>query len=206
MQITKIVITGGPCGGKSSAMKYVREAFEPLGYTVIVVPETATELIGGGVTPLGCNTRRDFQYCQLQLQLKKEEIYAEAGRRMPGNKLLLICDRGAIDSKAYQKPADYYQTLSELHLDEVQLRESYDAVFHLVTAADGALEYYTLANNAARTETPEEAVGIDRRTRLAWAGHPYLRVIDNSTGFEEKMRRLIAEIKFFLDFVFEKSI
>lgn len=200
MQETKIVITGGPCGGKSSAMKHIRDAFEPLGYTVVVVPETATELIGGGVTPTGCNTRRDFQYCQLQLQLKKEEIYAEAGRRMPGNKLLLLCDRGALDSKAYQNPADFYQTLEELHLNEDQLRESYDAVFHLVTAADGAMEYYTLANNAARTETPEESIEIDRRTLRAWEGHPYLRVIDNSTGFDEKMSRLISEIKSFLKF------
>ena len=45
MQITKIVITGGPCAGKSTAMSWVQNAFTEMGYTVLFVPETATELI-----------------------------------------------------------------------------------------------------------------------------------------------------------------
>ncbi len=51
MGITKIVITGGPCAGKSTAMSWVQNAFTNMGYTVLFVPETATELIGGGVAP-----------------------------------------------------------------------------------------------------------------------------------------------------------
>lgn len=35
MQITKIVITGGPCAGKSTAMSWVQNAFTELGYTVL---------------------------------------------------------------------------------------------------------------------------------------------------------------------------
>ena len=45
MQITKIVITGGPCAGKSTAMSWIQNAFTELGYAVLFVPETATELI-----------------------------------------------------------------------------------------------------------------------------------------------------------------
>ena len=37
----------------------------------------------------------------------------------------------------------------------------YDMVLHLVTAADGAANYYTTENNQARYETVEEAVDID---------------------------------------------
>ena len=33
-----------------------------------------------------------------------------------------------------------------------ELRERYDAVLHLVSAADGAEQYYTTANNAQRLE------------------------------------------------------
>lgn len=36
--------------------------------------------------------------------------------------------------------------------DDAAVLARYDMVVHLVTAADGAQEYYTLANNAARTE------------------------------------------------------
>ena len=49
--ITKIVITGGPCAGKSTAMSWVQNAFSQMGYRVLFVPETATELISGGVAP-----------------------------------------------------------------------------------------------------------------------------------------------------------
>ena len=37
-----------------------------------------------------------------------------------------------------------------------QLRERYDAVLHLVSAADGAEQYYTTANNAQRYEQMDE--------------------------------------------------
>ena len=36
------------------------------------------------------------------------------------------------------------------------LRDNYDAVIHLCTAAKGAVEFYTTANNEARTETVEQ--------------------------------------------------
>ena len=84
--------------------------------------------------------------------------------------------------------------LHEYGYTETEARDRYDAIFHLVTAADGAEESYTLANNKARTETPEQARIADLKTRNAWIGHPHLRVIDNSTPFKEKIDRLIKEV------------
>ncbi len=51
-----------------------------------------------------------------------------------------------------------------------------------------------MGNNAARSESPELARSIDKKGIKAWTGHPHLRVIDNSTGFEEKIDRLMTEI------------
>lgn len=70
----------------------------------------------------------------------------------------------------------------------------YDAVVHLVTAAIGAEKFYTTANNAARSETVEQARALDYRTLNAWMGHPNLTVVDNSTGFEAKMNRVVNQI------------
>ena len=56
MDITKIVITGGPCAGKTTAMNWISNAFRERGYDVLFVPETATELITGGVAPWTCKT------------------------------------------------------------------------------------------------------------------------------------------------------
>ncbi len=117
---------------------------------------------------------------------------------MKASKVLIVCDRGALDNKAYMDDLEFAQLLQDLKKNETELRDGYDAVFHLVTAAKGASEFYTTANNNARTETPEQAAALDDKLIAAWTGHPHLRVIDNSTNFEDKMKRLIAEISSFL--------
>lgn len=198
MEITKIVITGGPCGGKSTGMSMIEKAFSQLGYNVLFVPETATQLISSNITPVSFADPADFQRCLLKLQIAKEQIYDNAAARMPYDKVLIVCDRGIMDNKAYMSDEIYNATLSELGRSEVELRDTYDAVFHLVTAANGAEDFYTTANNAARTETPEQARAIDEKIISAWTGHPHFRVIDNSSDFEDKMKRLITEITSFL--------
>ena len=117
---------------------------------------------------------------------------------MDCEKLLVVCDRGMIDNKVYMTQEEFNSIISHLGQSELELRDGYDAVFHLVTAAKGAEEFYTTANNTARTETVEQAAELDDKLIAAWTGHPHLRVIDNSTGFEGKINRLIAEIAFFL--------
>lgn len=199
MMITKIVITGGPCGGKSSAMKRIREEITECGYTVLCVPETATELISGGVAPWTCGTNADYQRCQIKLQLEKEKVFEQAALTMDTDKVLIVCDRGALDNKAYMTDEEFSIAVADVGAKESQLLDSYDAVFHLVTAAKGADEFYTTENNSARIETPEQAAELDDRVVEAWAGHKYLRTIDNSTGFSGKLDRLIAEIKSFLN-------
>lgn len=59
-----------------------------------------------------------------------------------------------------------------------------------MTAANGAEQFYTNANNEARRETPEEARILDEKTREAYKGVPKLHVIDNSTNFREKIERV----------------
>jgi CYTH domain-containing protein len=84
--------------------------------------------------------------------------------------------------------------LKRKDLKEVKLRDRYLGIIHLVTAADGAEEFYTGENNTARIETPEEAIHLDRRTRESWLGHPHLKIIDNRTDFEGKIRRAFTAI------------
>jgi len=198
-QITKIVITGGPCAGKTTAMSWIQNAFTGLGYYVVFIPETATELITAGIAPWILESNLDYQTCQMKLQLEKEKIYCDGAQKVFNyDKILVVCDRGAIDNKAYMTDLEFSQAMTRLQLNETELRDEYDAVFHLVTAAKGAEEFYTLSNNQARTETVEEAAAMDDKLISAWTGHPHLRIIDNSVGFEEKMKKLISEISSFL--------
>lgn len=198
VKITKIVITGGPSAGKTTGLSWIQNEFTKLGYTVLFVPETATELISGGVTPWGCGSNLDYQKCQMRLQLEKERLFEQAAKTMKAEKVLIVCDRGTMDNRAYMNELEFSQLLNEVGSDEIQLRDSYDAVFHMVTAAKGAEKFYTTENNSARTETVEQAAALDDKLIAAWTGHPHLRVIDNSTNFEDKLKRLIAEIRSFL--------
>lgn len=198
LEITKIVITGGPCAGKTTALSWIQSNFTKLGYTVLFVPETATELITGGVAPWTCGTNADYQKSQMKLQLEKEKVFTQAAATMPAEKILIVCDRGTLDNKAYMTETEFACVMNALGCSEVELRDNYDAVFHLVTAAKGAEKFYTTANNAARTETVEQAAALDDKLIAAWTGHPHLRIIDNATNFESKLKRLIAEIRAFL--------
>lgn len=192
--IRKIVVTGGPCAGKTTGLSWIQNTFSQRGWKVLFVPETATELITGGVAPWTTGTNLDYQIGQMRLQVTKEEIFRAAADTMPDDRILIVCDRGALDNKAYMNSEEFATVLDTLRLDEVELRDSYDAVFHLETAAKGAEEAYTFANNAARYETPAQARALDNRIISAWTGHPHLRVIGNDTNFEAKLQRLLSEI------------
>jgi len=197
-QITKIVITGGPCAGKTTALSWIQNAFTDLGYHVIFVPECATELINAGISGKTCKNVECFQNALMKLQIDRENIYEQAAKTIKNDKVLMVCDRGIMDSKAFLTDLEFNTILSNLSKNEIELRDNYDAVFHLVTAAKGASEFYTLENNSARTETIEQSIIIDDKLIEAWNGHPHFRVIDNSTNFEDKIKNLLKEISSFL--------
>lgn len=198
MEMTKIVITGGPCAGKTEAMSKIKNYFTDKGYTVLFIPETATELISGGVAPWTCGTNFDYQLCQCELQLKKEELFDRAARTMKQDKFLIVCDRGLFDNRAYMKEEEFNMILDTLHVSEEEMLNQYDAVFHLVTSAKGLADFYQTENNAARYETVDEAVDLDDRLLKAWSKHPRLKVIDNQEDFDLKMNNVILEISLYL--------
>ena len=43
------MLTGGPCGGKTTGQAHLATFFESLGWKVFRVPETATVLMSGGI-------------------------------------------------------------------------------------------------------------------------------------------------------------
>lgn len=192
MRTWEFVITGGPCAGKSTGLSIVEQMLTKKGYKVIVVPETATEVISSGIVPSELSTKQ-FQALIMDRSINKEVTTRTAAAYMKRDTVILY-DRGLLDSKAYMPYEMFIDLLNDRGLNEVEVRDRYDAVFHLVTAADGAEQYYTLENNQARSESPEQARELDKKTRDAWVGHSHLRVIDNSTGFKEKIDRLINEI------------
>lgn len=198
--IKTIVLTGGPCAGKSTAMGWIQSTFTERGYKVLVVPETATELITGGVAPWTCGTNADYQCLQFQLQEFKEDIFLKAAKTMKNEKILIVCDRGMMDNKVYMTDEEYAEVVERINLDEEMQRNKYDAIFHLETAAKGEKEAY-LSNkdgNATRIETVEQACTIDQKLIAAWNGHPCFYTIESTRDFNRKMKQVVSKIADFL--------
>ena len=156
--IQVIALTGGPCAGKTTAASYIQNYMTKLGWYVIFVDEAATQQISNGFLPT-MMSEADFQSMIINTQYQKEEIAKQAAEHITGyDNILIVCDRGICDNQAYMSNGTYLQLIQKyFNTTKSEVMGRYGAVFHLVTAADGAEEFYTLGNNSARSETPERS-------------------------------------------------
>lgn len=199
--IKKIVLTGGPCAGKTTALVKIIEHFSSLGYKVFTIPEVPTMFTQAGMDYLTKN--RDFfhegEKATLEIQLALEDKFMSMAETCT-EPVVIVCDRGAMDISAYMTKDMWQDITSAVGYTTQQLRDKrYDAVLHLVSAADGAEKFYTTSNNAQRLEKADEqglkiARTLDKRIVEAWTGHPHLRVINNHEDFDKKINRVLKEI------------
>ncbi len=79
--------------------------------------------------------------------------------------------------------------MDDLNMNVVMMRDNrYDAVIHMVTAADGAQKFYASLSNEARYESIDQAVSKDKKLREAYMGHKQWIMIDNEhPSFESKI-------------------
>ncbi|MCR4614263.1 MAG: AAA family ATPase [Bacteroidaceae bacterium] len=198
--ITKVVLTGGPCAGKTTALVRIIEHFSSHGFKVFTIPEVPTLFTQAGMNYLTKN--QSFFYegekATLEIQLALEDKFLRMAQECD-QPCLIVCDRGAMDISAYMAPKTWADITRSVGTTTPELRDRYDAVLHLVSAADGAEQYYTTANNAQRYEQMNEeglriARSLDKKVIRAWTGHPHLRVINNHDDFDAKMNRVIKEI------------
>lgn len=203
VKLFKFVLTGGPCSGKTTAVDRLQQFLSERGFRVFVVPEAATMLFLNGASPSDFGryprTGVAFQRFVLRTQVHLEDNIAEYAKATLQN-CVLLCDRGLMDGAAYVTEDEFSGLLKGEGLDLVSARDTrYNGILHLVTAADGAEAFYTLENNAARHESPEEACEKDAATQRAWSGHAHHVIIDNvNRGFEAKMQSLVATVAGFV--------
>ncbi|XP_041977316.1 TRPL translocation defect protein 14 isoform X3 [Aricia agestis] len=192
--VYKLVLTGGPCGGKTTGQSRLSTFFENLGWKVFRVPETATVLLSGGIkfADLSPDEAVKFQENLLKTMIQIENTFFELGRTCQRN-CLIICDRGAMDASAFISKETWESMLHANNWHSVELRDNrYNHIVHMVTAANGAEDFYSTEDHACRSEGMELARELDYKAAAAWIGHPYFDVIDNSSDFDKKMNRLIA--------------
>ena len=198
-----IVLTGGPCAGKTTTIAKVKEDLESLGYHVLLLNECATEIINGGIRPFGDNQVSvfDFQNEILNLQIFKEKRYLDIISKLPEDaKCIILSDRGIMDSKAYLGSELFTKLLEKNNLKEEDLGQQYDMVIHLVTVAANNQNKYNNSTNSARFEEDiDEVLDLDRRTNEVWQKHKNLKRVEATGTIEEKIEKVISIIHEYLE-------
>ena len=194
MNITKIVLTGGPCGGKSTSLKAIREKF---GEQVLVVPEVATILLSGGFpipgqhVPFSPEWQHAFQAAVAQVQQSLEQAY-ELTAKAKGIRVL-VCDRGLLDGAAYM-PGGMGEFCQKFQIDQAEAHQRYAAVIHLESVATAQPELYGKAGNESRYESLTEAQALELRSRKAWSDHPNWIFIQGGNGINSVTSQVMAAI------------
>lgn len=197
--LKKIVVTGGPCSGKSTALPILADRLRSLGYNVITITETATDLMHSGFTPDGMNTRADFQKLNIRFMISKMSLFEQAASGLPDGDTVMLCDRGLCDCSAYMSDGEFKDRLAECGLTKVGARDGYDAVFHLESAAKCAPDAYR--NDDIRHESAAESAALDYAAMRAWVGNPHWRMVsDDGTGFDSKVSALLSKVTAFLGY------
>ena len=109
----------------------------------------------------------NFQTALMKVQMSLEDIWLEYCISSLDRPTVIICDRGIMDGYAYTNKETWQLILDEQGWNQIHLRDRrYEAVIHLVTAADGADRFYDYgdqSSNNARYEGLEEAKVVDRK-------------------------------------------
>eukprot|EP00466_Bigelowiella_natans_P019794 jgi/Bigna1/75828/fgenesh1_pg.37_\ len=213
--VWRLVLTGGPCAGTKFGVNCffatpatlvvcfhqqmphlswqtygniaidVTSCIRPQ-YFVATVSEAATFLHNNGVSFYPKSPDMFQNYCQEMAV--RENIQA-----------VMLFDRGIQDGRSYYDEKGWQTVLGKIGFptDIDMIMKRYDAVFHLVTAADGAQKFYTKTGEdgkQVRHEEPDQAKDLDRKLQKAWSSHPKHYVFKNNGTFEDKLEKMISQM------------
>jgi len=216
-EVVRIVLTGGPCAGKSSALSHLCKAATAEGFDVLTAPETATLFFNCG-WKFPSPGLPDFQQQVLEFQKQNLGLQIALERSMTAlatsskRPTIVVFDRGLFDPKAYLTPElwstaveklikwkSFPEAIDTVKAAEKYMCERYDACIHLVTAADGADHFYkcgTTVDDSGgvvhRRETAQEAIDLDQKLERAWHDHlgstgKHIVVRNEAGGFAQKL-------------------
>nr|WP_306469738.1 AAA family ATPase [Oscillatoria laete-virens] len=134
-----------------------------------------------------------LQRAILSAQIALEDALAGAAQALT-NGAIMICDRGALDGKAYCSDDQWTQILAETGLSEETLLNRYEGIFHLPTLAGTDAYGQFAADNPCRFESVAEAISTDDRLLEAWARHPRRVILPCDAPVENKVALIAGSV------------
>ncbi len=189
MGIRRIVVTGGPGGGKTTLW---RELSKIHAARMVAVPEVATLMFRHVFPQVQSDAERHaVQRAIFEVQRSLEDVHA--GRLQSDQ--ILLCDRGTPDGGGYW-PQGHEAFFSAMNANWQAELQRYEAVLFLETAAARGLSI--AAGNSVRTEDLETAVAIDKRLFEVWSPHPRFVHVVCDQDFALKIERARAALESYL--------
>lgn len=181
----RIVLTGGPGGGKTTAADLYRRE---IGDRVVIVPESATLLYSGGFPR---SMREDVQKVA-QKAIYQIQVCLEQAQAIEYESRVLLCDRGTVDGAVYWPghSDDFFENVGTTFEDEL---DRYDAVVFFETAAVGGISIE--GGNPMRIESVDRAVELDSKLRNLWQHHKNFIFIPHNNSFFRKVQIGLLEIQ-----------
>ncbi|MDG0815154.1 AAA family ATPase [Bdellovibrio svalbardensis] len=181
----KIVITGGPGGGKTTALDLFQRELRT---EVKIIPEAATTLFSRGLNRERTPERMKLLQCSIyKMQINLEDIYHNLY-----SDRLLVCDRGALDGLAYwpEDENSFFESIGSSLEKEIA---RYDAVIFFQTAA--SVNEDIESNNPYRSEDSRAATLLDEKLKKVWEQHPNFHYIPTSSSFMLKIAHGLITIQ-----------
>ena len=193
MSFQSIVLTGGPGGGKTT---FIEELARDPAWRgrLAALPEAIFLMRSIGVSP----REKLFQRVMVSMQMALEDGLSRALEAHAPS--VILCNRGSLDPLAYWLdrgwPEEEFFAFTATRREQHYQR--YTTVIHLVTAADGAVQYYKRIPESHRPETPEQSIRLDRMLQQVWSRHPHYYRIDNVemdwAAKAQKVREILARV------------
>lgn len=200
-KIRKVVLTGGPCAGKTHVLNCIKEKYCE---NVMVVPEVATQLLqiphsSGGIGKPGVDLdwsqewQDKLQEQVIIKQIEDEKYYTELAK-MRGEATVLLCDRGIMDGSAYMESKEVF--LNKFGLDEEECLKRYHMVIHLDSLAMGNPRLYEKLKdtNPSRLEDAQKAIQINQNLIKAWKHHERFIKLNSRYSLEYNQEICLMEI------------
>lgn len=182
----KIVLTGGPCAGKTSVAEIIARQFCK---NLFLVQEAASLLFRGGFPRSVDDEHQKHQQLAVYFVQRELERIAEHDPKHRD----LICDRGSLDSLAYW-PNDGTSFLSAAGTTLEGEVARYDWVLHLDTSSKSGYQ-----TNPLRVESNREALILNGKIKVAWSEHPHRFIIPSSADFIPKVTRAVQIVGYILE-------